>query len=110
MNKMNCAEQVKKIFPLLQKQPDLYHAELECEDNWDEDYACFLVYLMEEEFRDYDAVEKEVIRKITSNTEQKVTLLFGLNCKYPNSGYVLQVHRLGGGLTLEFELYRMKKK
>ena len=109
-NKINCAEQAKKAISSLSERQDLYITEMECKDDWNEDYACFIVHLMEEEYRDYSSLREDVIEKVKNIIEDDsgtVTVLHGLKSGIrTGSGYILHVHHLGCGFTLEFELYK----
>lgn len=108
MNKIHCADKLKEILPSFEDSTDLFFIERECLDSWDENGGCFLVYLVEEDYRDYDAIKEDIIAELVEALGPEITVLYGMNNKYPDNGYVLNIHRKTGGLCLEIELYRLK--
>lgn len=108
MDKINCAEKLREVLPSLESNTDLFFIERECLDSWDENGGIFLVYLEEADYRDYDLLKEDIIQELKEALGPQVTVLYGLNCKYPESGYVLNIHHKGGGLCMEIEFYRVE--
>lgn len=108
--KVNCAEVMKKFVSLARVDRNLVDIfddiSSECDDVWTNNYASIICYLAEVEYRDYDAVIRDVIDTIVKSTGSKVIINHGRNNKaLPKSGIVLQTKAIHGGLTYEFELY-----
>lgn len=110
LNKINCAEKIEKIVDLLETDYDYETilVERECQDSWSENGAIFMVYLIEADYRDYDAIKRDIVDDIVDQLGSEITVLHGMKDKYPNSGYVLNIHEKSGGLAVEFEFHRVE--
>lgn len=109
INKMNCIETINKILAILETSPEFFLVERECQESWNEDGVCFMIYLMEEAYRDYDALISDVIDEIVKRLGSEVTVLYdGYDCVYPQLGYALKIHQKNGGLAFEFEFHRVE--
>lgn len=73
-----------------------------------ENGACFLVSLMEEDYRDYDAIKEDIIAELVEALGPEVHVLYGMNKNCIDNGYVLNINRKTGGVCLEIELYRVE--
>lgn len=105
---MNCKEKVEEIIAKLDNS-EYWDVEGECQDEWNKDYAVFLVYIMEEEYRDYDAIEDEIFDCIKNIVGKKVTIIHGRDkTPAPTSGYILHIWGKMG-ISYEIELYKAKK-
>lgn len=111
MNKIDCAKETNRIldlienhfnediFPILSVQP-------ECTDAWDADHSVFQVNLMEEDYRDYDLLKRDIVDFIATELKNQVIVLY--NGNYPQSGYCLRIHEKSSGLWFECELHRVE--
>lgn len=105
---MNCATQMLKAFKeLVADAGEFYDVQTECQDDWSADYAIIIFYLIEEEYRDYEAIEEDIIERVAKSIGD-VQVVRGKQPK-PKKGYVLQVHSMHFGLSFELELYSLKK-
>ncbi len=107
MNKIDCAKETHRILDLL--EDDFFDdiiIERECLDSWDENHSVFMITLMEEDYRDYDALMDDIFNKIKKELNQGVVLLY--NDNYPQNGYALRVYPKFSGLAFEFELHKVE--
>lgn len=107
MNKINCAEKIEKILVSLEADTDFFIVERGCLDSWNEDGVCFMIYLIEEDYRDYDSLIEDVIDGITNAVGPEVVVLHDEDI-YPDCGYVLRITRKRSGLAFEFEFHRVE--
>lgn len=107
-NKMNCNDKMKAVVDALSYNPEVWNAYEECKEDWTPDYAIIEAYLMEEDYRDYDAAAADMIATIVETIGDEVKIVRGFKQEKPASGYVLHIWPKSGGFNFEFELYKMK--
>lgn len=105
--KINCAEELNKLLSSLENKSEFLYVQKECVDSWNENSGIFMIYLMEDDYRDYDALWRDINDEIRDALKPDV-IVYGTKNKLPESGLVLNIHAKSSGLVCEFEFYRVE--
>ncbi len=92
---------------LIDKRQDFHSyadIEAECEDAWTKDNAIVYVSLLEEDYRDYEAVFDDIL-KLFTHTFPRAQVRRSRKAEDPKRGTVIRVYQKSGGLSYEIEVY-----
>lgn len=101
---MNCANILRELANSISTE----HADIQeqCLDYWGDNYGSVVVYLVEEEYRDYDELWQDIFDKLKSLTPG-VPWCEAMAKDKPDTEYRIEYSKKNSGLCVELFLYNV---